>query len=209
MTTGEDLRPLVTAHRRAFGDVLDGLSEADWNAPTLCEGWRVREVVAHMSMPFRYPAPRFLLELARSRGNFGQMADRVARRDARAPIAALLDGWRTNENHPWQPPGGGVAGALTHDVVHGMDISVPLGVEHPVSEQALRVVLEQATSPRSLKHFGSDVTGLRLEADDVDWAFGDGEPLRGSARSLLLVLMDRRLPAGLLSGAGAARFTGG
>jgi uncharacterized protein (TIGR03083 family) len=207
--TGDELRPLVTAHRRAFSDVLDGLSEADWNAPTLCEGWRVREVVAHMSMPFRYPAPRFLLELARSRGNFGRMADRVARRDAQAPIGALLDGWRTNEDHPWQPPGGGVAGALTHDVVHGMDISVPLGVEHPVSEQALRAVLEQATSPRSLKHFGHDVTGLRLEADDVDWVYGDGEPLRGSARSLLLVLMDRRLPAGHLSGVGAARFTGG
>jgi uncharacterized protein (TIGR03083 family) len=206
MTT-DDLMPMITAERRAFGEVLEGLREPDWNAPSLCSGWRVREVVAHMTMPFRYPAPRFLGELARSRGNFARMADRVARRDAHAAIGTLLDGWRTNEDHGWKPPGGGLKGALTHDVVHGLDITIPLGVEHPVSEPALRVVLDHATTPLSLKHFGLDLSGTRLEADDLEWAFGDGEPLRGSARCLLMVLMDRRLPAGLLSGGATARFT--
>jgi uncharacterized protein (TIGR03083 family) len=208
MTTA-DLMPTVTAQRRAFGDVLEGLPESDWNAPSLCSGWRVREVVAHMTMPFRYPAPRFLGEMVRSRGNFARMADRVARRDARAPIGTLLDGWRTNENHPWKPPGGGLKGALTHDVVHGLDITIPLGIEHPVSEQALRVVLDHATTPLSLKHSGLDVTGIRFEADDLNWAFGDGKPLRGRARYLLMVLMDRRLPAELLCGPATARFTTG
>jgi uncharacterized protein (TIGR03083 family) len=208
MTT-TDLMPTIAAERRAFGEVLAGLPASDWDAPSLCSGWRVREVVAHMTMPFRYPAPRFLGELVRSRGNFARMADRIARRDAQVPIGTLLDGWRTNENHPWKPPGGGPKGALTHDVVHGLDITIPLGIEHPVSEPALRVVLDHATTPLSLKHFGLDLTGIRLEADDLDWAFGDGEPLRGAARSLLMVLMDRRLPAGLLSGAATARFATG
>ena len=208
MTTA-DLMPTVTAQRRAFSDVLEGLRESDWNAPSLCSGWRAREVVAHMTMPFRYAVPRFLGEMVRSRGNFARMADRVARRDARAPIGTLLDGWRTNENHPWKPPGGGPEGALTHDVVHGLDITIPLGIEHPVSEQALRVVLDHATTPLGLKHSGLDVTGIRLEADDLDWAFGDGEPLRGRARHLLMALMDRRLPAELLSGPAAARLTTG
>ncbi len=208
MTT-TDLMPTITAQRRAFGAVLEGLPESDWNAPSLCSGWRVREVVAHMTMPFRYPAPRFLGEMVRSRGNFARMADRVARRDAQAPIGTLLDGWRTNENHPWKPPGGGRMGALTHDVVHGLDITIPLGIEHPVSEQALRVVLDHATTPLGLEHLGLDMTGIRLEADDLEWAFGVGEPLRGRARHLLMVLMDRRLPAGSLSGSAAARFTTG
>ena len=206
MTTTDDLMPTISAERRAFADVLEGLAEADWNAPSLCSGWRVREVVAHMTMPFRYSAPRFLAELARSRGNFARMADRVARRDAQAPIGTLLDGWRTNVGHPWKPPGGGAVGALTHDVVHGLDITVPLGIEHPVSEQALRVVLDNATTPMSLKHFDRDLTGVRLEADDLDWAFGDGDPVHGRACHLLMVLMDRRLPSGLLSGAATSRF---
>jgi hypothetical protein len=188
--TTADLMPTISGERRAFGDVLEGLTESDWNAPSLCEGWRVREMV-------------------RSRGNFARMADRVARRDARAPIGTLLDGWRTGENHPWKPPGGGLKGALTHDVVHGLDITIPLGIEHPVSEQALRVVLDHATTPLSLKHSGLDVTGIRFEADDLDWAFGDGKPLRSRARYLLMVLMDRRLPAELLCGPATARFTTG
>jgi uncharacterized protein (TIGR03083 family) len=208
MTT-TDLMPTITAERKAFGDVLEGLPESGWNAPSLCSGWRVREVVAHMTMPFRYPAPRFLAEMVRSRGNFARMADRVARRDAQAPISTLLEGWRTNENHPWKPPGGGRKGALTHDVVHGLDITIPLGIEHPVSEPALRVVLDHATTPLSLKHLARDLTGIRLEADDLDWSFGDGEPLRGRARHLLMVLIDRRLPAELLTGAATARFTTG
>jgi uncharacterized protein (TIGR03083 family) len=207
--TSTDLMPTITAERRAFGDVLEGLSDAQWDAASLCSGWRVREVLAHMTMPFRYSAPRFLAEMARSRGNFARMADRTARRDAQAPIAALLDGWRSNENHPWKPPGGGPQGALTHDVVHGLDITIPLGIEHPVSEPALRVVLDNATTPLNRKHFGHDLTGIRLTADDLDWTFGDGEPLRGAARHLLMVLMDRRLPADLLIGAASARFTTG
>lgn len=206
MATG-DLMEAIRAERQAFGDVLTDLPDAAWDSRSLCEGWRVREVVAHMTMPFRYRAPAFLAEMVRSRGNFARMADHVARRDAQAPIGRLLDGWRTNENHPWKPPGGGLKGALTHDVVHGLDITIPLGIQHPVSEPTLRVVLEQATSPLSLKHFGLDLTGIRLEADNLDWAFGDGEPLCGAAHHLLMVLMDRRLPAKLLSGAPAARFT--
>ena len=46
----EDLQPTITAGRRAFSDVLKALPEADWNAPSLCAGWRTREVVAHMTM---------------------------------------------------------------------------------------------------------------------------------------------------------------
>ena len=208
MATG-DLLPIITAGRRAFGDVLEGLPDSDWNAPSLCAGWRVREVVAHMTMPLQLSAPRFLGEMIRSRGNFARMADRVARRDARAPVSALLDGWRANQDSTWKPPGGGYPGALTHDVVHGLDITVPLGIEHPVGERALRAVLDHATTPLSLRHFGLDLTGIRLEADDLDWTFGEGEPLRGGARHLLMVLMDRRLPSGLLSGAATARFTTG
>lgn len=209
MRATSELLPTIAAHRRAFGNVLEGLSEADWNTPSLCSGWRVREVVAHMTMPFIYPAPRFLGEMIRSRGNFARMADRVTRRDSQAHISALVDKWRTNAHHPWKPPGGGHQGALTHDVVHGLDITIPLGIEHPVSDPALRVVLDHAVTPMSLKHFGLDLTGIRLDADDLYWTFGTGQPLRGRARHLLMVLMDRRLPAEFLSGAPARRFTRG
>jgi uncharacterized protein (TIGR03083 family) len=200
VTTTDELTGLIVAERHAFGEVLEALPPAAWDAPSLCEGWRVREVVAHMTMPFRYPTRRFLREMVRSGGNFARMADRVARRDAKAPTGILLDGWRSNEGSPWSPLGGGLEGALTHDVVHGLDITVPLGLEHPVTDRALRVVLDAASAPRSRKHFGVDLSGVQLQADDLDWTFGEGEPLQGSARHLLLVLCGRDFPGRPLSG---------
>jgi uncharacterized protein (TIGR03083 family) len=206
VTADGDLRALVVTERHAFGNVLEALPATAWDAPSLCAGWRVREVVAHMTMPFRYSTPRFLGEMVRSGGAFARMADRVARRDARAPVGELLDGWRSHEDSPWQPPGGGVEGALTHDVVHGLDITIPLGLDHPVTDTALRIVLEAASGPASRKHFGVDLAGVALQADDLDWRLGEGEPLRGPARHLLMVLCGRDLPPGLLSGPAAARF---
>jgi uncharacterized protein (TIGR03083 family) len=58
--------------------MLDSLEPAQWDAPTLCAGWRVREVAAHMSMGFRYSLPRMVLELIKARGDINRMADRRA-----------------------------------------------------------------------------------------------------------------------------------
>lgn len=207
MSTGDNLMAAIAAERRAFTHILEELPHQDWNTPSLCTGWRVREVVAHMTMPLRLSTPQFIAEMLRSRGNFAHMADRIARHDAQEPVSTLLHRWRTNEDTRWKPPGGGLKGALTHDIVHGLDITIPLGIRHPVSDANLLMVLDHATSPRSQKHFHLDLTGIRLEANDLDWAFGDGEPLRGAAHHLLMVLMDRRLPTGVLTGQATARFT--
>jgi uncharacterized protein (TIGR03083 family) len=207
MSAGNDLMATIAAERRAFTHILDALPHQDWNTPSLCTGWRVREVVAHMTMPLRLSTPQFIAEMLRSRGNFAHMADRIARHDAQAPVSTLLHRWRTNEDTRWKPPGGGLKGALTHDIVHGLDITIPLGIRHPVSDANLLTVLAHATSPLSQKHFQLDLTGIRLEANDLDWAFGDGEPLHGAAHHLLMVLMDRRLPTGVLTGQATARFT--
>ena len=73
----------------------------------------------------------------------------------------------------------------------------------------LRLVLDTVTSPKALKHFGVDLTGIRLVASDLDWSFGEGDRLSGSAQHLLLVIAGRRLPAGSLSGDQAGRFSAG
>lgn len=203
-----EVRAEITANRRELADVLAGMPADSWDAPTLCAGWRVREVVAHVTMPFRYSTGRFLAELARSGMRFHRMSDRCARRDADLPSAELVAAVRDNATNPWHPPGGGFEGALVHDVIHGLDITVPLGIDRPIPAQRIRIVLDGVTKPGALKHFGVDLTGIELRADDLDWSFGTGTTVSGPARNLALVLCGRTPPPGQLTGAAAERFSG-
>ncbi|MEU4578483.1 maleylpyruvate isomerase family mycothiol-dependent enzyme [Nonomuraea sp. NPDC023979] len=202
-----DIRAAIAAERRELADMLDGLSPGQWDEPTLCAGWRVREVAAHMSLGFRYPLSRMALELVKAGGNLNRMTDRCARKDAAAlSTAQLAAALRDNAHHPWKPPVGGVAAALGHDVVHGLDITVALGLERAVPEERLRVLLGQVT-PRTTRFFGADLAGVELRATDLDWSFGAGTPLSGAAQDLLLLAYGRRLPPGHLQGQARDRYT--
>src|SRR3712207_3523954 len=65
-----DLRRLLAAETAALTGLLDELDEAGWNTPSLCAGWRVREVVVHLLMPYELSLPRFLLRMATARFSF-------------------------------------------------------------------------------------------------------------------------------------------
>jgi len=204
----DTIRDMIAAQRAELAEVLAGLPGPGWDEPTLCAGWRVREVVAHITMPFRYSRGRFALELARSRGRFNEMADRAARRDAAAMSPAdLTAAVKSNAGHPWKPPGGGFTGALAHDLIHGLDITVPLGLDGPVPEERLRQVLPGSLADRSVTFFGVELDGIELRASDMDWTLGSGTPLTGAAADLLLVLCGRAVPAGRLAGEPSARFS--
>jgi uncharacterized protein (TIGR03083 family) len=202
-----DIRAAVTAERTDMADLLASFGEDRWDAPTLCEGWRVREVIAHTTMPFRMSPARFFLDLARSGGNVDRMSDRAARRAASAMTSAqLLACLRDNVAHPWKPPGGGFAGALSHDVIHGLDVTVGLGLDRLVPKDRIELVFESMT-PKSVRYFGTDLDGVLLEATDLDWRHGSGPPVRGLAQHLLLVICGRRLPPGHLAGGAAGRYS--
>ncbi|MER7109974.1 maleylpyruvate isomerase N-terminal domain-containing protein [Streptomyces sp. NPDC000229] len=183
ITTRRRITSAIAAERREPAALLDALPVASWDAPTLCAGWRVREVAAHMSMGFLHSLPRTVVELVKARGSLHRMTNRCARRDAAA----------------FSEP------ALGHDVVHGLDITVALGLDRRVPEDLVRVVPESVT-PRSARFFGARLDGVQLRADDLDWSFGTGSPLYGAAQDLLLVAFGRRLPPGRLRGEELGRF---
>ena len=60
------------------------------DAPSLCEGWRTREVVAHMTMPARYTGPAFMAELEAAGGDFTRLSNTVMARDGTLPTVSLL-----------------------------------------------------------------------------------------------------------------------
>jgi uncharacterized protein (TIGR03083 family) len=205
--TRMDPRTETAAERREQADLLAGLTAEQWDGSSLCAGWRVREVIAHTTMPYRLSTPGFLLAMVRARGSFARMADHVARADAaRLSPADLVAALRDNAEHPWAPPGGGPVGALSHDVIHGLDVTVALGLDRTPPPGRVGLVLA-GMRPRSVRFFGTDLTGVRLEATDQDWSHGEGAPVRGTGADLLLAVCGRTLPPGRLAGPGAARFS--
>src|ERR1700732_887491 len=101
MMDDANLRDAIATERRELAKILGDLPAQSWDLPTLCAGWRVREVVAHVTMPFRYSTARFLRELLKSRGDFDRMADRCARRDGQASPHELVAGLRDNATFHW------------------------------------------------------------------------------------------------------------
>jgi uncharacterized protein (TIGR03083 family) len=190
-STRIDLTQHVRAERARLAELLAGLTDEQWDSPSLCADWRVREVVAHITMPFRTRLPQFLVGLAAARFSFNRYADRAARADAeRMSGAELLASLRANIANPWQPPGGGAAGALSHDTIHGLDITEPLGLPAPPVER-IALVLANA-NPRSLSFFGVDLTGIQLRGVDADVQLGEGKPVDLPVKDILLTITGRR-----------------
>jgi uncharacterized protein (TIGR03083 family) len=218
---------VVAAHRRALADALDELSAEQWRGTSLCEGWTPAHVLAHQTMPFRITEQDYLAGIQRCGGDFTRFSDEMAETDSKLPPADLVAVLRDNADNPWSPPGGGLAGALSHDVIHGLDISWPLSLSYVIPEEAMTTVLGMMTSPLVLDTdedpaaevqtnaaeamagrtsiFGFPLDGIRVVATDIAWTAGTGAELTGASRDLLPLLAGRRIPRQRFRGEGVTR----
>jgi len=193
--TQRDLHPWVAQTYEGLADLLADGPAGTWDAATLCEAWLVRHVVAHVTMPVRLTPESFGAEMAAAGGDFGRLSDTVAERDGALPADDLLADLRSPALHQWEPPGGGAAGALSHAVIHSLDVTVALDRPAVAPGGAVVAVLDQLTAAEGA-YFGLDLTGVRLEADDADWTWGEGGVVRAGAGELVALLGGRTLPDG-------------
>ncbi|MEO7783641.1 MAG: maleylpyruvate isomerase family mycothiol-dependent enzyme [Terracoccus sp.] len=182
----------VAAELTELADLLDELPTSAWDAPSLCAGWRVREVVAHLTLPMHASRPAVVLGLLRAGFRWDVLADRRAHLDAQRAPEQLLAALRAPRMQAWSPPGGGATGALVHAVVHGLDITQPLNLNRHPSAERMRLVLDGLTVPRSLSHFAVHLDGVALRAEDLDWSYGEGRVVRAPAVTLALILSGRQ-----------------
>jgi len=188
-----DLQPWVAPTLEGLADLLAAADAETWDAPSLCEKWQVRHVVAHVTMPARLTAEQFGAEMAAAGGDFAVLSDTVAARDGALPPAALLAALRSPVLHAWQPPGGGAAGALSHAVIHSLDVTVALERPAVAPTEAVVAVLHQITAADGA-WFGVDLTGVRLEATDTAWSWGEGDVVRADSGALVALVSGRSLP---------------
>lgn len=198
--TDDELQPLITDTYVAAAQLLEASAPERWDVPSLCAGWRVREVVAHLTMPARYNEDAFMAELREDEFDFTRLSNRIAGRDATLATSELIANLRDDALHRWTPPGGGHRGALNHVVIHSLDITVPLEEPRCASDTAIRIVLDDLTEGGGHAHFGTDIQQRHLQATDIDWSYGSGAQLSGTAAHLALHICGRNVPTDRLQG---------
>lgn len=204
-----DFRALHEADDAEMGDYLTRLDAPDWEQPSLCEGWRVRDVVGHILDGNELRLLTLPLRLARH----GFSSDRsgkvhsIARAEGRTPASLVRDFTTRNR---WAgtckvfPP----RLVLLDRLVHHQDIRRGLGHERTVPEERLVACLDATPTLGTVFGAKKRSEGLRFEATDVDWTWGDGPAVRGPGEALLLTMLGRPQPLPELDGEGHATFAG-
>ncbi|WP_040337014.1 maleylpyruvate isomerase family mycothiol-dependent enzyme [Candidatus Blastococcus massiliensis] len=195
---------LARAEREDLRELLGGLTPEQWRTPSLCAGWTVQDVVAHVLSYEELGARRLVERLARGRFSLHRTnAAGLREYGTRTPaqLVELLDDHLT--------PAGLTAGlggaiALTDGMVHQQDIRRPLGLPREIPAERLVPALRTALLSPVL-HGVLRLRDVRLVATDIDWTFGRGPEVRGKAEAILMVAAGRGVAVAELSGPGQER----
>jgi uncharacterized protein (TIGR03083 family) len=195
----------IDAERGSFADLLDDLSADEWEAPSLCDGWRVRDVAAHVTLAQTgwLPAMR---DLVRARGGLNRMIHDAAVRQALLPVeryAPLIRGMAGSRR---KAPGVTHLEPLIDILVHGQDVALPLGRTRPMPPAAAAVAATRSYAMGWPFQARRRLAGLRLAATDHPWSVGDGELVEGPIAALLLLVTGRTAAVPQLSGPGRVRL---
>ncbi len=180
----------IDEQRADLADLLDTLSPEQWETPSLCPGWTVRHVAAHITQSTTNWG-RLTFELVRSGFRFNAVTLRMAREDRRTP-QEITDALRAMVGGRRRPPGTAVADPLMDVLVHGQDIAVPLGIERTMPTAQAVVVAERLWKMGFPFNARRRFPNVSFTATDADFSVGDGDVVRGPIQDIVMTLSGRR-----------------
>jgi uncharacterized protein (TIGR03083 family) len=192
---------LVADERRDLVALLRTLSDAEWQSPSLCDGWQVRDVVAHVLYD-TIPARRYLADMVKCRFSVDRLNNRLVDRERETPTSRLVDRLERSVGRgsfARVAP----ASALADVLVHHQDIRRPLGRQRSIPEERLLSVLNH---PDPFAFPWRHTRGLRFVATDVDWAKGRGPEVRGTGEAIVLATVGRPVVLDELTGDGVVEL---
>ena len=195
---------VVDEERTTLAALLEELTEEEWRQPSLCDAWSVRDVAAHLTLAhlgWRTVA----VEFARAGGGFNRMIRDTAIRQARLPVGEFPERLRAMVGSRRKAPGVTPVEPMLDLLVHGQDLTVPLGRHRPVPADAAAVAATRAWSMNWPFRTRRGLKGLRLMATDVSWSAGSGLPVQAPIAALLLLVTGRPVDVARFEGAGAAK----
>ena len=204
----DDVWRAIDTERAGLADLLDDLTTAEWAAPSLCSGWRVRDVAAHLTLSHMPPSTA-VLEALRARGNYHRMVHDSAVRQAALPREEFPRRLRAMVGSRRKVPFVAPLVPLLDVLVHGQDIARPIGRPRPMPPRAATAAADQVWSMGWPFHARRRLRGLRLAATDASWSVGDGPPVEGPISALLLLMTGRDAALDELTGEGVVALAGG
>jgi uncharacterized protein (TIGR03083 family) len=192
----EDSWQMITEQRLGLARLLEGLSDAEWEQPSLCAGWRVRDVAAHVAMAPQVPSARSMFaDAVRAKGSFHRLNHDVAVRHASRPTRDLVAELRRYADCRRLPAVTSYRNILFDVLVHAQDVAIPLHRSHPMPLEAARSGADRVWAMGWPFWARRRLRGVRLVATDIDWVAGDGAELRGPMADVLLLLTGRTTTA--------------
>jgi len=194
---------MARAERADLAEFLATLTPQDWQAPTLCTRWSVKDVVAHV---ISYEELGALGLLKRFAKGLVVRANQVGVEEfAALTPQQLLEFLRGHlEPHGLTAGFGGMI-ALVDGTIHHQDIRRALNRPRVVPPDRLARILPLVPSNPRLGA-GRRIRGLRLRATDVEWTHGDGPEVTGPGEALLLAMTGRPAALADLDGPGVAKL---
>ena len=179
----------IDEQRAMLADLFEGIDAGLWATPSLCAGWTVRDVAAHLTHSHT-SKPRLMVEVARSGFRFNATVYRMAGQDHRSPeqIAAALRCMRGSRK---RPPGTTECDPLMDALVHGQDIAVPLGIDLPMPSGAAAAAAHRLWGMRFPFNPQRQLRDIRFTATDTDFSVGSGRTVEAPIRDILMVFAGR------------------
>lgn len=184
---------MACEEREDFADLLEQLLPQQWEQPSLCERWRVRDVVAHVLSYDKLSRLGLIRRFAK--GAFlpnGVNAVGVAEYSSRS-TQQLTELMRSCIRPRGLTAGFGGTIALVDGMIHQQDIRRPLGIARKIPEHRLKAVLNYALTVPAVRG-AKRARGVRLVASDLDWNHGSGPEVRGPGEALLMCIAARPPP---------------
>jgi uncharacterized protein (TIGR03083 family) len=211
MDKAHDYRSLWKDQQQRISDLGHSLTDEQWSAASLCDGWRVGDVFGHMTVGFATPLAVVLVKIAKKRGNVNAASAvtsaQLASSKTRQELMSLYDSARAHPKGVGRilKPRDGVA----DNTIHEMDIRRPLGIDHPFSPAAMAAALDALCHSKSpLFAPAKTAKGFDLYATDIEWGrpTAGGPFIEGPSEDLALALAGRPIGLQTLRGDGVSEL---
>ena len=201
-----DVWTAIKVERAALAADLATLSDAQWDVPSLCNDWTVRDVLAHMTATAKISPASFFGKLLSSGFSFKRMQDKDIAIERGTTGVDALSRFKSEIGSTKHPPGP-TDSWLGEVIIHAEDIRRPLGIKREYPTEAVQRVADFYKGSNLVIGAKKRIAGVKLQATDTEWSNGSGPEVSGPILSLMMAMTGRKAALDDLTGEGVATLS--